>query len=84
MVEWVNTHGDYVFLGGGKASSTAADVVIVYEKLEDHDRDGMNMLYADGHVEFQARDNAMREIERSGGTPPEPASPIGTPRRRSR
>jgi prepilin-type processing-associated H-X9-DG protein len=60
---WVNEHSDYVYVGKGLKSDAPADRVTVYEKETDHGGDGMNMLYGDGHVEFQNAQAARREIE---------------------
>jgi prepilin-type processing-associated H-X9-DG protein len=64
MVAWVNAHGDYVYAGKGlNNNTTPADRVVVYEKLDDHAGDGINMLYGDGHVEFQLMEDAKKLIE---------------------
>src|SRR5205823_6522581 len=60
---WVNEHSDYVYLGKGQTSSAPADRIIVYEKPDAHSGDGMNMLYGDGHVEFQMMNAANRLID---------------------
>jgi prepilin-type processing-associated H-X9-DG protein len=51
-------HMTYVYVGKGMTAPPAArqgDVVVAYEHLGHHNNDGMNFLYADGHVEFQNR-----------------------------
>lgn len=60
---WVNEHSDYVYVGKRLKSDAPADRVVLYEKETDHGGDGMNMLYGDGHVEFQSAQAAQREIE---------------------
>ena len=35
----------------------------IYEKLDNHNRDGINMLFGDGHVEFIVLDRAVEMIE---------------------
>jgi prepilin-type processing-associated H-X9-DG protein len=43
----------YVYVGGELNAKTVADTAIVaYEPLENHDGDGANVLFGDGHVEF--------------------------------
>lgn len=43
----------YIYLGRGLTqASVLADQVIVYEPLTNHNGDGMNVLFGDGHVEF--------------------------------
>jgi prepilin-type processing-associated H-X9-DG protein len=63
-VAWVNEHSDYLYLGKGQTSSAPADRIIVYEKPDAHNGDGMNILYGDGHVEFQRMEAANRAIEK--------------------
>lgn len=62
-VAWVTEHSDFVYLGKGQTTAAPADRIILYEKPGAHDADGMNMLYGDGHVEFQHTAEAMRQIE---------------------
>jgi prepilin-type processing-associated H-X9-DG protein len=68
---WVNENADYVYLGAGKTTRSPADQVVIYERFENHDSDGINMLYADGHVEFHVMRNVLRELERSGVQAPQ-------------
>src|SRR5262249_23829982 len=51
MADWIDSHSDYVYIGAGKTSNAGADEIIIYEKAEDHNRAGLNMLYGDGHVD---------------------------------
>lgn len=62
--------GDYVYKGSGKNTTTPADVVVAYENPEGL-TDGVNMLYGDGHVEFQTMDQAERLM--GGDAPARPA-----------
>ena len=51
-------HVSYVYLGRGKTTKTLRrDTVLVYEALPRHE--GMTVLYADGHMEFIARNSAV-------------------------
>jgi prepilin-type processing-associated H-X9-DG protein len=61
--EWVNANSDYVYLGKGFGNTAPADQVMLYEKPDAHDRDGMNMLFGDGHVEWQTMPGAQRLLE---------------------
>jgi prepilin-type processing-associated H-X9-DG protein len=61
---WVNEHADYVYLGKGQTTSSPADRIMVYEKPGAHEGDGMNILYGDGHVEFQVMREATRQIDK--------------------
>jgi prepilin-type processing-associated H-X9-DG protein len=43
----------YVYVGQALTLQTAtADHIVAYEPLENHDGDGVNVLFGDGHVEF--------------------------------
>jgi prepilin-type processing-associated H-X9-DG protein len=47
-------HLSYVYVGCGLTTSTVKDdAVIAYELPENHQGDGMNMLFGDGHVEWE-------------------------------
>ncbi|MBC8105983.1 MAG: zinc-ribbon domain-containing protein [Anaerolineae bacterium] len=62
----------YVYLGKGKTNNVSADTVVVYELMTDHDGDGGNFLFGDGHVEWESRataDAMIAEIE-AGNNPP--------------
>jgi prepilin-type processing-associated H-X9-DG protein len=64
QVAWVNANADYVYLGKGQTFTSPADRIILYEKPGAHSGDGMNILYGDGHVEFQRAADANRQIDR--------------------
>jgi prepilin-type processing-associated H-X9-DG protein len=66
QAKWVNEGGHYEYLKPKVVlTKLAADDVIVYEKVDAHDGDGMNILYADGHAEFHMMRAAQEEIERT-------------------
>ena len=44
----------YLYYGDGVRSDAPADAVVAIDRLDDHDNDGANALFADGHVEFLA------------------------------
>jgi prepilin-type processing-associated H-X9-DG protein len=48
----VADHCDFVYMGKGRTNTMAADVVVAYEKQGPGTLDGINMAFADGHVEF--------------------------------
>ncbi len=60
MVEWVNENSSYVYAGAGKTNASPAEDVLLYEHLHNHDHDGINLLFGDGHVEFLLQDGAMK------------------------
>ena len=62
---WINANSDYAWLGKGLNDSVAADTLLAYEKpagLED----GINILYADGHVDFVVMPDAMKQLAAAG------------------
>jgi prepilin-type processing-associated H-X9-DG protein len=69
MAAWVEEHSDYVWLGKGKKNTATADTVIAYEKF-DGLTDGINILYGDGHVEFQMMAAAHQQIDNAGQANP--------------
>ena len=44
----------YLYYGDGVTRDAPADAVVMIERPDDHDGDGANALFADGHVEFLA------------------------------
>jgi prepilin-type processing-associated H-X9-DG protein len=47
-------HISYVYIGTGLTTRTVTDeTVVAYELPENHRGDGMNMLFGDGHVEWE-------------------------------
>ena len=63
---WVDANSDYTYLGAGRTNSSPAEDILLYEKPSDHDGDGMNMLFGDGHVEFFTMPSAVAELARQG------------------
>ncbi|MDB5293251.1 MAG: hypothetical protein JWL69_4492 [Phycisphaerales bacterium] len=55
----------YVYAGSGLTNRAGPNEVLAYEPLSNHKNDGINVLYADGHVEFQTRANAQRIIQQA-------------------
>jgi prepilin-type processing-associated H-X9-DG protein len=68
MAKWVNEHSDYVYASAGLTNEAPYDRVLIHESSSAHDHEGMNMLYGDGHVEFQPLYEAQRQIESAGKT----------------
>jgi prepilin-type processing-associated H-X9-DG protein len=53
-------HCSYIFFGKGLSTPIAANRVIAAENLENHGGAGMNILFGDGHVEFENKDEAAK------------------------
>jgi prepilin-type processing-associated H-X9-DG protein len=42
----------YIYVGQGQTDATPPNTVTAYDRMEDHQGDGTNVLFADGHVEW--------------------------------
>jgi prepilin-type processing-associated H-X9-DG protein len=58
---WVDNDSDYVWVGKGKKTTAASDEVLAYEKPRGL-KEGINILFADGHVEFEIMPVAEQKI----------------------
>jgi len=66
-------HCSYVYLAAGmKGSSLPANFVVAYEPLDDHEKDGANFLFGDGHAEWLNAKEAANFIKqlKAGVNPP--------------
>lgn len=61
IAAWARDNSDYVYVGAGKIATGPANAVIAYEK-PDEVTDGINILFVDGHVEWQPMNEAMKTI----------------------
>jgi prepilin-type processing-associated H-X9-DG protein len=76
--KWLTDNGDYVFCGAGMTTSIGADQVVLYEKPADHTQ-GMNILFGDGHVEFDMMPAAAKMIHDQNKTVPGVELPDAAP-----
>jgi prepilin-type processing-associated H-X9-DG protein len=76
LAKWVNEHADYVYVGAGQNTMIGADQVVLYEKPADHTT-GMNILFGDGHVEFDVMATAVKQIQDQHKTVPSVPLPGG-------
>ena len=61
-------------------NSASADTVVVYEPLSNHDNEGCNFLYGDGHVAWESKTIAKRIIDQvNAGTNPPSINMNGAP-----
>jgi len=63
--DWVNKNSDYIYIGSNLKMGADPTIVVCYEKEGDHGHDGMNILFADGHVEFDNLPEAHKLINDS-------------------
>lgn len=55
----------YIWIGKGVTTSSASDVVVLYEKPENHSGHGMSIGFVDGHMEWLGPDDTkalLRQI----------------------
>lgn len=64
----------FVYVGSGLTDVAGNTVVLLYEPVENHGRDGANFLFADGSVRFVLRQQARVMIHQleQGVNPPDP------------
>ncbi len=68
---WVNANSDFAYVKpAGKMAGVAPDKPLAYEKVGIRGRDGINILYGDGHVEFLVMSKAVELIQQSTGAKP--------------
>lgn len=60
---------DYIYVGEGLTSWATAEDPVLFERLSDHDHDGGNVLFGDGHVEFMTKPQVLKLLEPLRGTP---------------
>ncbi|MGA2497608.1 MAG: H-X9-DG-CTERM domain-containing protein [Tepidisphaeraceae bacterium] len=75
-------HCSYVYLGAGlNVKSLTPDHVLAYEILKNHENDGMNVLYGDGHVQWLPKPEALHLLAelKVGHNPPRPQAPTSQP-----
>jgi hypothetical protein len=66
-------HDSYVYLGKGKTASAPANVILVYEVMNNHHQ-GFNALFGDGSVEFIGGPKAQQvQAELQAGKNPPPS-----------
>lgn len=74
-------HSTYVYVGRGLALAEpeGATTVLLYEPLGVHQREGMNVLFVDGHVEWLSADQAQTILDQAakGGKPVRVGGDVG-------
>ena len=64
-------HCSYVYVGSGIKTGDERDIVLMYEPLSNHGREGMNLLFVDGRVEWLNADDAQAILDQEAqGTKP--------------
>ncbi len=61
LTQFTVDHSDYIYVGAGKTSQSGPDEVLAYENPEGAEN-GINILFGDGHVEFQQMEQALQTI----------------------
>ena len=70
-------HMSYIYVGKGMTTSTPGDTIVVYESPRNHEEEGGNVLYADGHAEW-CNAKQLQEIISQAQTRPAPQTPPAT------
>jgi prepilin-type processing-associated H-X9-DG protein len=67
----------YIYAAKGLTMDTPSTIVLAYEPLENHQGDGMNVLFGDGHVSFFTALEAPKMFAdlQAGHNPPGPPGP---------
>lgn len=67
-------HDSYIYAGAGQRDSAGRSTVLFYEPITNHQSQGANFAFADGHVEFIQRARAQQMINKlqQGQNPPGP------------
>lgn len=65
-------HISYVYAGRGMSTQTSPDAIVMYETISNHDGDGMNVLFADGHVDYFMKRDVVKMVAevQAGHNPP--------------
>ncbi len=75
--DWANANSDYAWVGAGLDNTAAGNAVLAYEK-PDSLKDGIEVLFADGRVEWIAKpksDAIVSELKQGTNPPPSVALP---------
>jgi hypothetical protein len=64
QAEWILRNSDYVYAGAGRNYATPSDIAIAWENPSEMDG-GINLLLADGRIEFREMRWAVETIRRS-------------------
>lgn len=61
-------HCSYVYLAAGLTRAAPADTVIVVERVENHEQEGVNVLTADGNVKWVKKGPDMERLRTAAAT----------------
>lgn len=68
---WIAANSSYVYVYPNDGAAAPANSVIMYERLDLNDGEGVNISYGDGHVSFSNMPTALQTLQDSGiETPP--------------
>jgi prepilin-type processing-associated H-X9-DG protein len=74
LANWIDNNSDYTYAGAGlKMGAADPGTVVAYEKDQVNNNQGMNILFADGHVEWFPADQGHQIIQQGREVPPQPS-----------
>ena len=64
--QWINENSSYVYLAGEMDMSCPPDAILLYEKIDNHDGEGINIVFGDSHVQFVQMEEAIKMLRAQG------------------
>jgi prepilin-type processing-associated H-X9-DG protein len=71
LARWAADNSDFVYRAGKVSADSPADAIVMFERLTPGNNEGINILFADGHVEFVELPEALELLEKAGEPIPE-------------
>ena len=62
--DWVNENSHYIYLGAGLNAGAGDDAIVAHDLDENHEGEGFNILFKDGHVEWFTHEAGAALIEK--------------------
>ncbi len=59
--KWVAQHSHYHYVAAGKTTAMALETIVAYEDMSNHEQ-GINILFADGRVEYMVAGPSLDEL----------------------
>ena len=69
LAQWADEHSTYIYVYPNKGANADGETIILYEPLSNHNNEGINIAYGDGHISFARRSEAESELRKQGLDP---------------